>query len=157
MGFEINKFWTKKGFWRRRWIMSNHIHAVITSSNKSFKRFPAIWCLFNNTFISYLNVCKEMNSQYRNAASLALLCSFQCYSICHVHYDCTLASISRFKQIRFGYNHKINIFKFIIANKAQLISLKSEIWNIVKQLWKDFLNHGSSWQSLIWFQVSNFI
>ena len=94
MGFEINKFWTKKGFWRRRWIMSNHIHAVIASSNKSFKRFPAIWCLFNNTFISSLNVCKEMSSQYTNAASLDLLCSFQCYSICHVHYDCTLASIS---------------------------------------------------------------
>ena len=63
-----------------------------------------------------------MNSQYRNAASLALLCSFQCYSICHVHYDCTLASISRFKQIRFGYNYKINIFKFIIANEYVSIS-----------------------------------
>ena len=71
-----------------------------------------------------------MNSQYRNAASLALLCSFQCYSICHVHYDCTLASISRFKQIRFGYNYKINIFKFLMRIISQCTAYMLKIRNM---------------------------
>ena len=60
------------------------------------------------------------------------------------------------KQIRFGYNHRSYICKFIYRN-AKLIGLELEIWNIVKQLWKEFPNHNSSWQSLISFQVSNFI